>query len=148
MAWTLRSLLKDWLTPGLVIVALAAGYRYVSIQEVKEEKKDAENKALQFENAKQRVKVIEWAESDYNQIAVYEEGKKVTKSLKLIDTIFKQRIEDDSLKKIREARIEISRASRDSSQKVQAQAMKRMDSINVIQTQTMQLILEKLDSIK
>ena len=137
---------KVWLTPGLVVtvgIAILGGLWGLSRQVTTHV---VEAKQVQFESIEQRVKVVEWAESDYNQVAVYEEGKKVSRSLRKIDTIFKQNIRNDSLKKIKEKEIELSRASRDSSQKVQAKAMKSMDSTNVVQTQTLQKILKLLDT--
>ncbi len=135
---------KGWRTPSLVVTigsmilgGLWGLSRQVTTHEVKSEQ-------LQFQTVEQRVKVVEWAESDYNQVAVYEEGKKISKAYSLLDTLFKERIRDDSIKKIKDAIIEKSRASRDSSQRVQAQN-------DIIQNETMRLILEKLnrlDSIK
>ncbi len=150
MAWT-KIFSKSWFTPTLVLAigsALLTGIGWIINVVVDNKEIMIENEHKMFESVEQRIKTKAHIDEPYNPVNSYIQGNELLEQQAQINEIFKENKKNDSIKKVIEIRIGKSRASRDSSQKVQAQTMKRMDSVNIIQTQTLQLILKKLDSIK
>ncbi len=120
-----KGLLTYLATPAMLVFLIW----YSTKKEANQEARDNAQDELMFENSRQRVKIIEFSESDYNPISVYEQGKKIEKSFGLIDTIFKQHRKDDSIKKIDKKRIVKSREARDSVNRLILQKLSKLDSL-------------------
>ena len=126
----LKGFLNYFATPAMLVFLIW----YVATYKKEREMKDEALKDLIFDNTKQKVKIVEFSEMPYSPIAVYkqseeliEQSEKLDSSYVLINKIFEQKMEDDSIKKIDKIKIDKSRNAR--------------DSVN-------RLILQKLDSLQ
>lgn len=133
---------RGWRTPGFIIAIgslIITGIGFVFNAVVENNKIQVENRQLQFQSVEQRVKTSEHVNTPYTPVNLYIQGEKMLEQTILIEKVLKDNRINDSLRRIDKIIVNKSRASRDSSQIIQAQKAEE-------QALTMKKILKFLDT--
>jgi hypothetical protein len=145
---TLKSFVGTWLTPSLILGGIVLGANYIGKMEV-------DNATKQFESPSQKEKTRQHIDSDYNEVKNYQlmqEQKQMKVQLDtsyaFVNALFKEdraRIKADS---INSASAVKSRAKRDSTNNKVVKDIEQIQREQIIQTNTNQLILQELKSLR
>lgn len=133
--------LRDWLTPTMLFGAIVAGTWFAS---------DFVSKSseVQFDDSKQKLKVIEHTEEVPNAVDNYKQQQEIIKKSAKLDTVYNFALEvfENNTKNSEDAIR--SRAARDSINQLMLLNTLRQQAIQQEQTEQIKIILRKLDSIK
>lgn len=126
---TFKQKIKDWITPALVVSiggAIITGIIFIFNAVVENNRIQVENKQLMFESVEQRVETKDHVNTPYNPVNAYKQSVELTEQTVKVDSALasvKKLIADKAAEK---ERVDASRSSRDSSQRVQAEAIQKI----------------------
>ena len=148
---TWKEKIHKWITPSIIIgfgSAMLTGLWWVNQKVIEDIELRIKQKEIMFETPEQRIKTKVHINTPYNPVNAYIQSVELTEQSIKVDSTLNvvQKIINDT--KDREERIAKSRASRDSSQRVQAEQARIQSEQLKSNSEMLGKILKKIDSLE